>query len=196
MRGTEWSFMLDTTDTNQNEISSQNAQIVSFNSVSRKKEREMYMEPVRSWEEFISGHIVEFKYYCIWHQAILTKVDEILQNITVIHYGRKKLFDTRTIMEEVLQVDLKKENFYIYHPDPENAKTPDEVIRIANSRLGEQTWGPGIKKEYYLRYSKTKSLRLHQCVRGNGARHNKAIGLHNNIIKNHPIKQRLNAGKT
>ncbi|KAL3874594.1 hypothetical protein ACJMK2_037582 [Sinanodonta woodiana] len=152
LRGTELSFLLDTADENQNQASIQQAaQILPVNYSSVKKKGQMYMEPIRSWEEFIPGHIVEFKYYCIWHQGILTEVDSRNEKIKIIHYGAKHLFAKRTILEDETKVNLKKESFYIYHPDAKYAYTPDEVIKIAKSRVGEQNWKSGNRSYDFCR---------------------------------------------
>ncbi|KAK3599165.1 hypothetical protein CHS0354_041004 [Potamilus streckersoni] len=142
-RGTKWSIQMDMPDESQNRTLNRQIQIVSLNNISGKEKRELHMEPVRSWEEFIPGHIVGFRYYFIWHQGILTEVNSRQEKIKVVHYGTKHLFATRTILEDETKVNLKKENFYIYHPDPDYAFTPDEVITNAKKRLGEQKWGPG-----------------------------------------------------
>ncbi|KAL3874593.1 hypothetical protein ACJMK2_037581 [Sinanodonta woodiana] len=152
LKGTELSHRLDTADENQNQTSiQQNVQTVTVNNIAGKRMRQMYREPVRSWEEFIPGHIVEFKYYWIWHQGILTDVNPRLEQIKVVHYGAKHLFATRTILEDETKVNIKKEKFYIYHPDPKYSFTPVEVIINAKSRLGEQKWGPGNRSYDFCR---------------------------------------------
>ncbi|KAL3874823.1 hypothetical protein ACJMK2_037785 [Sinanodonta woodiana] len=152
LNGTELSLVLDTADENQNQTSIQQAvQIVTVNTISGNGMRQMYMEPVRSWEEFIPGHIVEFKYYYISHQGILTDVNPRLERIKVVHYGTEHLFAPRTILEDEMKVNLKKEKFYIFHPDPEYAYTPEEVIINAKKRLGEQKWGPGNRSYDFCR---------------------------------------------
>ncbi|KAK3599167.1 hypothetical protein CHS0354_041007 [Potamilus streckersoni] len=152
LKGTKMSILLDTPDENQNQTSIQQAsQIMSLNDISGKGKGQMYMEPVRSWEEFLPGHIVEFKYYCISHHGILTEVNPRHEKIKVVHYGTKHILGKRTILEDDLKVNLKKENFYIYHPDPEYAYTPEKVIKNAKSRLGEQKWGPGNRSYDFCR---------------------------------------------
>ncbi|KAL3874833.1 hypothetical protein ACJMK2_037795 [Sinanodonta woodiana] len=101
------------------------------------------MDIVRSFNDFVPGHIVEFKYYWIWHQGILTEVDPTKKTIKVIHYGTKHLFATRTIVEEEFEVDPLKQDIYISRADPQYSYTPDEVIGKARNRLGEQKWKSG-----------------------------------------------------
>ncbi|KAK3586255.1 hypothetical protein CHS0354_020014 [Potamilus streckersoni] len=149
--GIDLSLQLNIMDENQNKTLNQDVHIVPFNIISGKEKRHHYMELVRSWEELIKGHIVEFKYYCIWHQGILTEVNIGQEIIKVIHYGAKHLFATRTILEEERKVNLKKENLYIYHPDPEYASSSDEVIRYARSKLREQKWGSGNRSSDFCR---------------------------------------------
>ncbi|KAL3874825.1 hypothetical protein ACJMK2_037787 [Sinanodonta woodiana] len=153
LRGTKYSLFLDSANENQNQTSNQQTHhILSFNTSSvKKKKGQMYAELVRSWEEFIPGHIVEFKYYWIWHQGILTDVDSRNEKIKIVHYGAKHPFSKRTILEDEMKVNLKKKSFYIYHPDPKYSHTPEEVIRNAKSRVGEQKWRQGNRSYDFCR---------------------------------------------
>ncbi|KAK3599168.1 hypothetical protein CHS0354_041008 [Potamilus streckersoni] len=116
---------------------------VFLNSIFGKQKMQFDIKPVTCWEQFIPGHIVEFSYYWIPHQGILSGVNPRERKIKVIHYGASHLFATRTIMEEEMTVDLNTTNFSIYYPDPRYSYTPEEVIRNGKRRLGEQDWRPG-----------------------------------------------------
>ncbi|KAL3874599.1 hypothetical protein ACJMK2_037587 [Sinanodonta woodiana] len=98
------------------------------------------MDIVRSFSDFVPGQIVEFRYYLTWYYGILTKVNPTRKTITVIHYGTAHLFATKAIIEEELVVNPMTQVIYISRADPVYSYTPDEVIRNAKSRLGEQSW--------------------------------------------------------
>ncbi|KAH3868640.1 hypothetical protein DPMN_031791 [Dreissena polymorpha] len=102
---------------------------------------------VYSWYDLVSGSIIEFSYYGIDHQGILTEFnpqDAQTISITVIHYGTPSLFGTRTIMEETRSINLKNTSLKIFRcKDGFHPKEPDEVIRKAKQRAGEQLWRAG-----------------------------------------------------
>ncbi|KAH3868637.1 hypothetical protein DPMN_031788 [Dreissena polymorpha] len=99
---------------------------------------------VYGWCDLEKGSIVEFTYYGINHQGILTEFDEEHKTITVIHYGSHSLFSTRTIMEDTLDMDLKTQSLKMYQcVDGMRHNEPSEVIRKAKTRLGEQKWRAG-----------------------------------------------------
>ncbi|KAL3874838.1 hypothetical protein ACJMK2_037800 [Sinanodonta woodiana] len=109
------------------------------------------MDIARSFSDFVPGQIVEFKYYWIWHQGILTEVNPTKGTIKVIHYGTKYLFDTRTIVEEEFDVDPRREDIYISRVDPQYSYTREEVIINARNRLGEQNWRSGNRSYDFCR---------------------------------------------
>ncbi|KAL3874835.1 hypothetical protein ACJMK2_037797 [Sinanodonta woodiana] len=109
------------------------------------------MDIARSFSDFVPGQIVEFQYYWIWHQGILTKVNPARSTITVIHYGTAHIFATRTIVEEEFVVNPMNQDIYISRADPQYSYTPDEVIRRARDRLGEKNWRPGNRSRDFCR---------------------------------------------
>ncbi|KAH3868649.1 hypothetical protein DPMN_031800 [Dreissena polymorpha] len=99
---------------------------------------------VYGWCDLEKGSIVEFTYYGINHQGILTEFDEDQRTISVIHYGTGGLFSTRTIIEDKLDMDLKTQTLKMYQcVDGMCHNEPSEVIRKAKTRLGEQKWRAG-----------------------------------------------------
>ncbi|KAK3599166.1 hypothetical protein CHS0354_041005 [Potamilus streckersoni] len=123
----------------------------TLNNIFEKEKWHLHMDLVRSWDDFIPGQIVEFRYYWIWHQGILTEANPSQKTITVIHYGAKHLFATRTIVEEKFEINPSKQDIYISRPDPQYTYTPDEVIRNAKERLGEQKWRSGNRSYDFCR---------------------------------------------
>ncbi|KAL3874597.1 hypothetical protein ACJMK2_037794 [Sinanodonta woodiana] len=123
----------------------------TFNNIFDKIRGDFTMDIVSSFRDFVPGQIVEFQYYWIWHQGILTEVNPTRNTITVIHYGTKHLFATRTIVEEEFEVNLMKQTIRISRADPQNSYTPDEVIRNARNRLDEQNWRPGNRSRDFCR---------------------------------------------
>ncbi|XP_045209733.2 uncharacterized protein LOC123561432 [Mercenaria mercenaria] len=96
-----------------------------------------------SWSDLYPGIIVEYRYYWIWHQGILSYKDEKRKRIKVIHYGADHLFATRTIMEESMQLDLRYDNIWIYRGHPRQCYKAGIVLEKARKRLGEQRWEAG-----------------------------------------------------
>ncbi|KAK3597188.1 hypothetical protein CHS0354_003686 [Potamilus streckersoni] len=124
---------------------------ISVYPTSGKTKSKMHIEAVKSWEELIPGRVVEYKYYWIWHKGILA---EVLPNqciIKIIHYGAKNLFATREVMLDEVVVNLRRDNYYIYHPDPEYAYKREDAIASAMARLGEQDWRVGNRSDDFCR---------------------------------------------
>jgi hypothetical protein len=96
-----------------------------------------------SWSDLIPGIIVEYRYYWLWHQGILSESNERRKQIKVIHYGANHLFAKRTIMEDRLKLDLKHDNIWIYRGHPKRCFKASVVLANARRRLGEQRWGKG-----------------------------------------------------
>ncbi|KAH3868626.1 uncharacterized protein LOC127870331 [Dreissena polymorpha] len=104
----------------------------------------LHLYNVYSWEDLHKGSIVEFTYYGIDHQGILTECDEDQRKITVIHYGTRGYFSTRTIMEDTLDMDLKTQSLKIYRYDGgRRYNEPDLVVKKAKERVGERNWKAG-----------------------------------------------------
>lgn len=97
----------------------------------------------QAWCDLKEGDIVEYNYYWIPHQAILSEIDEKEGQIKVIHYGARHLFAPRTIMEDTMKLNLKYDTLTIYRADPKKANSRKRVLSMARSRLGEQNWKAG-----------------------------------------------------
>jgi len=98
---------------------------------------------MHSWLELKLGSIIEWNYYNIPHQGIVSDVDKKGNTIKVIHYGTSHLFATRTIVEEVLTIDLRNDNLGIYRCDPTLSNKADAIVVNAKQRIGEQRWKKG-----------------------------------------------------
>jgi len=98
---------------------------------------------MHAWLELKLGSIIEWKYYNIPHQGILSDVDKKRNTIKVIHYGTSHLFATRTIVEEELKIDLRNDNLGIYRCDPTLSNKADAIVVNAKQRIGEQRWKKG-----------------------------------------------------
>lgn len=96
-----------------------------------------------AWEDFKPGMIVEYPYYWISHQGILSDVDKKRKQIKIIHYGAKHLFATRTVAEDYLTLDLRRHTVSLYIADPTKASKPADIVRKARARLGEKEWRAG-----------------------------------------------------
>ncbi|KAL4228565.1 hypothetical protein ACF0H5_011615 [Mactra antiquata] len=96
-----------------------------------------------AWMDLREGTIVEYSYYWIWHQGILTRKDETSKTISVIHYGASHIFASRTIIEDTWNVDLKHDNIWIYDTDPRKCNRASVIVDNARMRLGEQRWCSG-----------------------------------------------------
>ncbi|XP_052773448.1 uncharacterized protein LOC128212178 [Mya arenaria] len=97
---------------------------------------------VHAWSDLKKGSIVQYNYYWITHQGILSAVDETRETIKVIHYGAKHLFATRTIIEDEITLHLKRDRIQIYRCHPSKCNKPDVVVAKAKARLGETDWRP------------------------------------------------------
>ncbi|KAK3603616.1 hypothetical protein CHS0354_017334 [Potamilus streckersoni] len=122
-----------------------------LNPFAEETKPQLHKEVVRTWEQFIPGRIVDFKYYGLWHQGILTNISPTEKKIKLIHYGTEHLLATRTITEDMIEVNLKRDLYYIYHPRSKYSYTPEEAIQRARSGLKEQTWGIGNRSDNFCR---------------------------------------------
>ncbi|XP_052272965.1 uncharacterized protein LOC127873232 isoform X2 [Dreissena polymorpha] len=94
-----------------------------------------------SWYDLKEGCILEYSYYGIRHQGVVTKVNAQENMVTVAHYGTLGIFSRRTVMKDKLRIDFKTQALRIYRCDPAfNHNAPDVVITKAEQRMGEQNW--------------------------------------------------------
>lgn len=98
---------------------------------------------VTSWSDLYPGVIVEYRYYWIWHQGILSYKNEGTKEVRVIHYGADHIFATRTITEDTLKLDLRYDNIWMYRGHPRKCYKAEVVLENARKRLGEQMWCKG-----------------------------------------------------
>lgn len=98
---------------------------------------------VQSWCDLEVGDIVEYQYYWIRHRGILSEIHEEKNEISVIHYGARHLFATRTIMKEAISLNLKIQTLQIYKANPLKANSRGRVVLLARERVGEKKWGFG-----------------------------------------------------
>ena len=96
-----------------------------------------------AWSDIQPGTLVQYRYYWLWHHAIVSESNESARKIKVIHYGTDHLFARRTIMEDTLRVDLRHHDLWVYRSDPTRSNSHDVIVQKARSRLGEQRWRRG-----------------------------------------------------
>lgn len=108
-----------------------------------QKVKGFQVSKVHSWCDIKLGNIVEYKYYFIKHHGVVVGIDETKKTITVIHYGARHVLAPRTIIEETIKLDPKKETINVYNTDPRKLNTPKEIVQKAKDRLGEQNWKSG-----------------------------------------------------
>ena len=65
------------------------------------------------------------------------------KTVKVIHYGARHIVAPRTIMEDTLKIDLRKDTISVYIADPTKAYTSMEILERARARLGESDWRGG-----------------------------------------------------
>ncbi|VDI46872.1 Hypothetical predicted protein [Mytilus galloprovincialis] len=82
------------------------------------------------------GDIVSYSYYMLWHDAV---VMEVISDNTLIlaHYGIASLFHFKKIIKETVRFEENK-SFGVYNYDGWNVYSPDEVVKRAESRIGEE----------------------------------------------------------
>ncbi|OPL32894.1 hypothetical protein AM593_10024, partial [Mytilus galloprovincialis] len=89
--------------------------------------------------DFNPGDVINFTYYNLPHDAVVVKIEypEVIK-CSVVHYNYAGVFGTRTIVEEDFNFKLADQNVFV-HKYPEcDIYQPEEVVRRAKSRLGEQ----------------------------------------------------------
>ncbi|XP_053378500.1 uncharacterized protein LOC128548127 [Mercenaria mercenaria] len=121
---------------------------------------------VYAWSDLYVGALVEYPYYTIMHQGIISYVNEKEKTIKWIHYGTSHIFATRTIIEEELKLDLRFDNIYIYRGHPGYCNKPSITLQKARKRLGEQNWGRGNRswdfcKACVIKYPKFQRTGVH-----------------------------------
>lgn len=98
--------------------------------------------PITDGRYVNKGDIIRYKYFCLWHEAVvLEKIEEGLITVVlkIAHYAFCGFTVQRTIQEEtktfLLNGKCKKLD---YKPPKYKVYAPNEVVRRAESRIGEQ----------------------------------------------------------
>lgn len=97
---------------------------------------------IRSENDIQTGDIIQYKYWGLWHDAIvLNKIEATERSVilSIAHYAFCGLASYRTIREEVVKFQLNgscRKLDYISSKFP--VYTPEKVVQRAVERLGEQ----------------------------------------------------------
>lgn len=84
------------------------------------------------------GDIVSYSYYMLWHDAVVMEVKSD-NKLVLAHYGVRSLFyPMRIIIETVCFAEST--TLTVYNYDGWNVYSPDEVVKRAESRIGEEKW--------------------------------------------------------
>lgn len=101
------------------------------------------------------GDIVSYSYYMLWHDAV---VMEVISDNTLIlaHYGIASLFHFKKIIKETVRFEENK-SFDVYNYDGWNVYSPDEVVKRAESRIGEEKWSfTSNRSSHFAKWCKVK----------------------------------------
>ena len=98
---------------------------------------------VYTWNDLSPGDIIEYDYYWIKHQGIVSEIDAKRNEVKVIHYGACHIFAVREIMEDTLKINLKRSQLVVYRTDPRDCYKSHEIVARARRRLGEKDWKSG-----------------------------------------------------
>ena len=95
--------------------------------------------PVRSMNDLSPGDVIRFRYFGVSHEAVLVRIAEA-ENITinVIHYNYDRMLGTKEVVNEEMTFKLSDENVHIHDYANMEVYEPEEVVRRAKSRVGEQ----------------------------------------------------------
>ncbi|VDI04071.1 Hypothetical predicted protein [Mytilus galloprovincialis] len=85
------------------------------------------------------GDVIDFTYCRMSHEAVVIKVEypETIK-CSVVHYKYTGVIGTRTIVEEDFIFKLADQNIFVHDYTRCDIHQPEEVVRRAKSRLGEQ----------------------------------------------------------
>ncbi|CAC5401285.1 unnamed protein product [Mytilus coruscus] len=88
---------------------------------------------------FSPGDIIDFTYCSMSHEAVVVKVEypETIK-CSVVHYKYDGVIRTRTIIEEDFIFKLADQNIFVHDYTGCDIHPPEEVVRRAKTRLGEQ----------------------------------------------------------
>ncbi|XP_071175916.1 uncharacterized protein [Mytilus edulis] len=85
------------------------------------------------------GDVIDFTYCSMSHEGVVIKVEypETIK-CSVVHYNYAGVIRTRTIVEEDFIFKLADQDIFVHDYTGCNIHEPEEVVRRAKSRLGEQ----------------------------------------------------------
>ncbi|XP_063399716.1 uncharacterized protein LOC134684360 [Mytilus trossulus] len=84
------------------------------------------------------GDIVSYSYYMLWHDAVVMEVKSD-NTLVLAHYGIASLFHFKKIIKETVKFG-GNDSLTVYIYDGWNVYSPDEVVKRAESRIGEEKW--------------------------------------------------------
>lgn len=124
---------------------------------------EVRVNPIVSAEDIARGDIIRYLYWNFWHEAVVLDKEEIDQNIVVCsiaHYAYFGPCSHRTIREEKIKIRLDGQCFKLdYNADQYEVFEPDEVVRRARTRLGEQLFSfYANDSSHFVRWCKLRLL--------------------------------------
>lgn len=100
------------------------------------------VKPIVSEGDVQKGDIIRYSYWNLWHDAVVLEVSKTNKKAVVCfiaHYAFCGLFSHRTIKEERKEIQLNGQCTKLdYAPPQYDVYEPDEVVKRARKRLGEQ----------------------------------------------------------
>jgi len=97
------------------------------------------------------GDVIRFRYCGLPHEAVLVRIAEA-EDITlnVIHYNYAGMFGTREVVNEEMTFKLSDVNVHIHDYANVEVYEPEEVVRRAKSRVGEQKFNTFTNRSSHL----------------------------------------------
>ncbi|XP_052091290.1 uncharacterized protein LOC127728102 [Mytilus californianus] len=87
------------------------------------------------------GEIIMYSYYNLWHCAVVLEIIETTEKVVqckIAHNAFCGFWKHRTIQEDPLPIPLDGSMFVITYSEEYNVYEPQEVVKRARSRIGEQ----------------------------------------------------------
>ena len=107
--------------------------------------------PVRSMNDLSPGDVIRFRYFGVSHEAVLVRIaEEENIKINVIHYNYDRMLGTKTVVNDEMTFKLSDENVHIHDYANVEVYEPEEVVRRAKSRVGEQKFNPFTNRSSHL----------------------------------------------
>lgn len=100
------------------------------------------VKPIVSEGDVQKGDIIRYSYWNLWHDAVVLEVSKKTKKAVVCsiaHYAFRGIFSHRTIIEERKEIQLNGQCSKLDYDLPQyDVYEPEEVVRRARKRLGEQ----------------------------------------------------------